>query len=177
MLTFSLIWSNASKRMNFYQYISRHIVYTSFLRNLYQFGDIKMERAAGQKLYDIISVFLDLKRAFETIDRKQLLEKMKGFGLENQTYKWFESSLTGRTQRTRANGIYSETISNDLGTPQGSIDIHHVHQSNAESGQRFIHQFCLRTTLWYTCTEPTRTVWYRNWMTPYPEYINWLCTS
>lgn len=29
--------------------------------------------------------------------------------------------MTGRTQRTRANGIYSETIDNDLGTPQGSI--------------------------------------------------------
>lgn len=34
------------------------------------------------KNYDIICVFLDLKRAFETIDRKQLLEKMKGFGLK-----------------------------------------------------------------------------------------------
>lgn len=73
------------------------------------------------KNYDIICVFLDLKRAFETIDRKQLLDKLKGFGLKNQTYKWFESYLEGRTQRTKANGIYSDSISNDLGTPQGSI--------------------------------------------------------
>lgn len=73
------------------------------------------------KNYDIICVFLDLKRAFETIDRNQLLKKLKEFGLKNQTYKWFESYLTGRTQRTKANGIYSDEIANDLGVPQGSI--------------------------------------------------------
>lgn len=73
------------------------------------------------KNYDIICVFLDLKRAFETIDIKQLLQKLKGFGLKNKTFKWFESYLTGRTQRTKVNGILSNTISNELGVPQGSI--------------------------------------------------------
>lgn len=71
--------------------------------------------------YDIVCVFLDLKRAFETIDRKILLQKLKNFGLKDNTFKWFESYLTGRKQCTKVNGTTSGTIENNLGVAQGSI--------------------------------------------------------
>lgn len=73
------------------------------------------------KNYDVICVFLDLKRAFETIDRNRLLCKLEGFGVKNSAYRWFESYLKGRTQRTKVNGSVSEAIPNELGVPQGSI--------------------------------------------------------
>jgi len=48
----------------------------------------------------IFAVFLDLKRAFETISRPLLLQCLKRFGIEGGVYKWFESYLSNRTQRT-----------------------------------------------------------------------------
>lgn len=41
----------------------------------------------------ILCVFLDLKRAFETIDRKKLLRKLNAFGIKNEALKWFVSQL------------------------------------------------------------------------------------
>lgn len=107
---------------------------TNELLSLYQSGYRKLHscetslnlviskwKELRDKNYSIICVFLDLKRAFETIDRNHLLQKLKSFGLRNKSFKWFESYLTGRTQRTKVNGIFSEAIPNDLGVPQGSI--------------------------------------------------------
>lgn len=69
----------------------------------------------------VLSVFLDLKRAFETIDRSRLVEKLKTFGIQNNALKWFTSYLDGRKQCTKINNFTSEQIDNDLGVPQGSV--------------------------------------------------------
>lgn len=52
-----------------------------------------------EKNNEIICVFLDLKRAFETIDRRLLLEKMKKYGFDETVIKWFESYLTNRKHK------------------------------------------------------------------------------
>lgn len=44
----------------------------------------------------VVVVFLDLKRAFETIDRGLLLKKMKEMGIDGIELKWFENYLSGR---------------------------------------------------------------------------------
>ena len=41
----------------------------------------------------IIAVFLDFKRAFETIERYILLNKLHKYGITGTEYKWFESYL------------------------------------------------------------------------------------
>lgn len=69
----------------------------------------------------IIAVFLDLKRAFETIDRSRLLMKLKATGFQPRVMKWFESYLHNRSQRTIVNGHISDPVRNDLGVPQGSV--------------------------------------------------------
>ena len=66
-------------------------------------------------------MFLDLKRAFETIDRKRLLIKLESFGFSPKTISWFEGFLANRSQRTKVNGHLSESIRNNLGVPQGSV--------------------------------------------------------
>lgn len=69
----------------------------------------------------VIAVFLDFKRAFETLDRRILLEKLRAYGIEGKALKWFETYLTGRTQRTRVNGVLSQAVAVELGVPQGSV--------------------------------------------------------
>lgn len=49
----------------------------------------------------IICVFLDLKRAFETIDRKTLITKLERIGIRNNEKKWFESYLDNRSQKNQ----------------------------------------------------------------------------
>ena len=69
----------------------------------------------------IIAIFLDFKRAFETIERKILLKKLQKYGIKGVEYKWFESYLTKRKQRTKFNEKISQCTDVDLGVPQGSI--------------------------------------------------------
>lgn len=69
----------------------------------------------------VIAVFLDFKRAFETIDRSILLSKLRGYGIGGMELKWFESFLSNRSQRTMVNGISSSSIETKIGVPQGSI--------------------------------------------------------
>lgn len=68
----------------------------------------------------IVVVFLDLKRAFETLDRHILLQKMHSYGVRGNVLKWFESWLTGRTQFTTFEGVKSDPIEVNLGVPQGT---------------------------------------------------------
>ena len=69
----------------------------------------------------VISVFLDLKRAFETIDRKILLQKLSSIGIINTERKWFESYLSARKQIVKIGEYKSNELYNNLGVPQGSI--------------------------------------------------------
>lgn len=68
-----------------------------------------------------VAVFLDFKRAFETVDVDILIEKLKYYGLSGTVLRWFESYLTGRRQRTRVNGVYSQERDVLTGVPQGSV--------------------------------------------------------
>lgn len=70
--------------------------------------------------YIIVAVFLDLKRAFETIDRNRLLSKLRVYGINGTEIKWFESYLSNRTQKTSYNNVVSDEIKNDFGVPQGA---------------------------------------------------------
>ena len=44
-------------------------------------------------------VFIDLKKAFDTIDQEIILRKLSFFGADQATAKWFQSYLSNRTQR------------------------------------------------------------------------------
>jgi Reverse transcriptase (RNA-dependent DNA polymerase) len=70
---------------------------------------------------EIIAIFLDFKRAFETVDRSLLLQKLSVYGFDDAAVKWFLSYLSERTQRVKIDETYSEARDVNIGLPQGSI--------------------------------------------------------
>ena len=69
----------------------------------------------------VIGVFLDLKKAFDTVDHKILLDKMHAYGIRGNILRWFRSYLTNRSQFASYDGRQSEIQSISCGVPQGSI--------------------------------------------------------
>ena len=69
----------------------------------------------------VIGVFLDLKRAFDTVDHHILIKKLFSYGIRGNTLKWFQSFLTDRSQFVTYDGIESKVLPFKYGVPQGSI--------------------------------------------------------
>ena len=57
----------------------------------------------------VVGVFLDLKKAFDTVDHGILLEKLYLYGIRGNIYSWFESYLTNRSQFVEYNNVKSKT--------------------------------------------------------------------
>lgn len=69
----------------------------------------------------IVVLFLDLKRAFETISRTEMLKTLRKYGIGGNVLKWFESYLSSRTQICQYGNSTSSSKLVPLGVPQGSV--------------------------------------------------------
>ena len=67
------------------------------------------------------AVYIDLKKAFDTVNHNCLLAKLPYYGIANNELKWFEDYLFGRSQFVQYNSLNSEVESVTCGVPQGSI--------------------------------------------------------
>lgn len=67
-----------------------------------------------------VAVFLDLRRAFETVDRDRMLMKLGAYGVRNTEAKWFESYMQNMRQRTKYKDAMSNEININIGIPQGT---------------------------------------------------------
>ena len=67
------------------------------------------------------AIFLDLAKAFDTVNHSILIRKLNKYGIRGQALKLLESYITSRTQFVSINNVDSETTSIELGVPQGSI--------------------------------------------------------
>ena len=66
-------------------------------------------------------IFLDLKKAFDTMDHAILLGKLKLYGVSSQTLNWLRSCLSDRQQQTFIDGAQSDFCNVTCGIPQGSM--------------------------------------------------------
>ena len=68
-----------------------------------------------------VGLFIDLAKAFDTVDHKILLNKLQHYGIRGIALKWFQSYLSNRKQCVTVNGQSSEFAVITCGVPQGSI--------------------------------------------------------
>ena len=66
-------------------------------------------------------VFIDLEKAFDTVNHQILLTKLEHYGIRGTANKWFASYISSRRQKVRLDDAYSEFRSISCGVPQGSI--------------------------------------------------------
>jgi hypothetical protein len=74
-----------------------------------------------EKNFHTMGVFIDLSKAFDTINHEILLKKLNHYGISGLTNDWFHSYLSDRKQHVCVNNCISSTRTVLCGVPQGSI--------------------------------------------------------
>ena len=68
-----------------------------------------------------VGIFLDLSKAFDTINHRILIRKLDHYCIRGIAKKWFENYLCNRKQLVKYNGVKSEEMTITSGVPQGSV--------------------------------------------------------
>ena len=66
-------------------------------------------------------IFVDLQKAFDTVDDKILLQKLEFYGIRGVCNDWFKSYLSDRKQFVSINGYNSDLMPVIYGVPQDSV--------------------------------------------------------
>ena len=66
-------------------------------------------------------VFVDLQKAFDTVDHQILLAKLNRYGICGVSNDWFKSYLFNHNQYVSINGFDSGLTTINCGVPQGSV--------------------------------------------------------
>ena len=69
----------------------------------------------------VLGIFIDLSKAFDTIDHDKLIFKLERYGVRGMANKLIESYLANRSQFTECLNEKSDQLSIKFGVPQGSI--------------------------------------------------------
>ena len=67
------------------------------------------------------TAFIDLRKAFDSVDHELLINKLESYGLKNTGLNWSQSYLSDRKQVVSIGKEASDYCSNTSGVPQGSI--------------------------------------------------------
>ena len=73
------------------------------------------------KMETPFSIFIDLSKAFDTLNHSILLHKLHYYGFTGSAHDLIESYLSNRTQYVDINGTVSDSLMINTGVPQGSI--------------------------------------------------------
>ena len=82
---------------------------------------IKSITDALDKDVPVIGLFVDISKAFDSVDHNILLDKLYLLGYKGVSHSWFKSYLTNRYQHIELAGVRSYMYKLTTGVPQGSI--------------------------------------------------------
>lgn len=68
-----------------------------------------------------LTVFLDLRKAFDTVNHQRMLDKLENIGIRGLPLALFRSYLSSRTQNIKLNKHVSEKMQVTIGVPQGTV--------------------------------------------------------
>ena len=71
--------------------------------------------------YGVDVIYLDYRKAFDTVPHHRLLHKLQQLGFDENLMKWLHSFLTDRLMRVVINGSAAEWMAVLSGVPQGSV--------------------------------------------------------
>ena len=80
----------------------------------------KIQSKIDAKLFSC-GIFIDLKKAFDTVDHSILLHKLNHYGVRGIINTWFSSYLSKRSQSTQIGSTVSNKEEIVCGVPQGSV--------------------------------------------------------
>jgi len=70
---------------------------------------------------DTDAIYLDYAKAFDKVDHRMLIEKLRLYGFSPQLVKWIESFLVERSQKVVVDGKHSYLAKIISGVPQGTV--------------------------------------------------------
>ena len=69
----------------------------------------------------VMAIFLDLSKAFDTVNHNKLLQKLQNIGIRGLPLHLIKSYLENRVQVVKLNDTYSDELTVKIGVPQGTI--------------------------------------------------------
>ena len=67
------------------------------------------------------AAFIDLSKAFDSIDHDLLLAKLSGYGFDDGSLRWFTDYLSHRRHHVVLDHTFSDWATVVRGVPQGSV--------------------------------------------------------
>ena len=81
----------------------------------------KWKTILNKKLIKVGALFMDLSKAFDTLDHSLLLAKLSAYGFDNNSLSFVRSYLTNRIQRCKIENHFSNWREITTGVPQGYV--------------------------------------------------------
>ena len=103
-------------------------------------------------------IFIDLQKAFDTVNHRILLSKLEHYGVRGCALEWFGSYLSDRKQYVSVNGSNSDVLSITCGVPQGSVldpllFLIYINDLPNASKKLTFYLFADDTNIYYECND------------------------
>ena len=98
--------------------LQKHLYY-SFEQALIDFTEFIYKNLNDKKF--TVSLFIDIRKAFDSVQHDILLQKLQQYGVRGVAYDWLKSYLHNRFQCVKLNNVLSSDQKIITGVPQGSI--------------------------------------------------------